>query len=122
MKFRSRMFMFLAFLSFVWIIFGVFAEIAWYSDVTVGRQGTLLARIAESQAMDEWLFWFAVPGVLGMIGFGLLANANSRGLRDEERHQELLAAQRSNSNTWVPKASSEKKKGIHDVIIRDRKQ
>lgn len=102
MKFRSRLFGFLALLSLLWICYGVYASSSAFTQVvsaTVTPSGTLDAETAQAAraagagiGAGLGLTVFLCSGLPFALLFGLLSWRNSVGLRKEQMHREQIEA------------------------------
>lgn len=102
MKFRSRLFGFLALLSLLWICYGVYASSSAFSQVvsaTVTPSGTLDAETTNAAraagagiGAGLGLTVFLCSGLPFFVLFSLLSWRNSAGLRKEQMHKEQLDA------------------------------
>lgn len=103
MNFRKNLFAFLAFLSLLWICYGVFGSSAALSNF-VDRATPIPAGglTSEERAAAQnagatigaglGLTFFLCSGVPSFAVFSLLAWRNASGLKNEQRHKEQLDA------------------------------
>lgn len=95
MKFRQRLFWFLAFCALGWIAYGLSAT--GRAVETVGATATSdaeMAGIGLGASLSTGVF--LCTGLPLFLLFAIVAWRNGAGIRAERRHQELLAAQRGN--------------------------
>lgn len=94
MKFRQRLFWFLAFIALLWIAYGWSVSGNVYSN-TIQQMGTDAGRAGVAIGAGLGLTAFLCTGLPLFMFFALLAWRNGVGLRTEKRHQEMLDATRS---------------------------
>lgn len=102
MKFRSRLFGFLALVSLLWVCYGLSLSSAAFSNVvgaTVTPSGNLTAE--ETQNLRTagagigaglGVTFFLCSGLPLALFFGLMSWRNASGLKNEQRHKEQLDA------------------------------
>lgn len=105
MKFRSRLFAFLAFLAVLWMCYGVFGSSLALSNFTdrptpipagglTSEQRTSAQNAGATVGAGLGLTFFACTGLPFFAVFSLLSWRNSVGLKRDKQHKEQLDALR----------------------------